>query len=580
MKKAILLNFSIPLLLICVSFLSITLFSLNRKGKKDIEDFRKNERLKLQKNLTDLVEIAYHLIEKRYQNSMNDSFLIDYTAKNELGKTWTENEFEQNKAIIRQKILQETLQQLAQVRFDNQEGYFWITDNQLPYPKMVMHPIRPQYQGKTMDDPKFNTEKYHKKNIYQARAELCNQQGSGFIDYEINKPNSTELSTKMSYSKIFPPLGWIISTGLYTDQIEEEILQHQKVISGQMNFIFLITSLIALVVFSCSIFFIYRFSNHITGAINEVKNKLKELSLGQKAGKIAEERKNEIGEMIRSFNALTDGMDAYTSFAREIGQGNLTANFNVLSENDILGRELLQMRNNLKKASIDNAQRNWTSEGITLYNELLRKSATLKEQCDATLSFLAEYAHTELSAIFLRDDEKQLLHLYSCYAYDRKKFVNLSVEPGEGLIGQCFLEKKLTYLKNIPKDHMQVKIGFIEILPSELLILPLIHFGECCGILELAFLEKLDENKINFLENIARNLASAVISGKNSEKTKSLLADSQKMTEELKSIEEELRQNQEEMYATQEELNKQIRELAKENNLMRKELEMKVMSKV
>lgn len=79
--------------------------------------------------------------------------------------------------------LERAKEEIAQMRFNGDRGYFWINDIGLPYPKMVMHPISPALEGKVMDDPKYNCALGKGENLFQAFIEVTRNTGEGFVDY-------------------------------------------------------------------------------------------------------------------------------------------------------------------------------------------------------------------------------------------------------------------------------------------------------------------------------------------------------------------------------------------------------------
>jgi signal transduction histidine kinase len=89
------------------------------------------------------------------------------------------------------------------------KDYFWIHDLS---PRMVIHPYRPELNGKdlsTYKDP-------NGKKLFVQMVEVCKEKGSGFVDYHWQwKDEPGKVEPKISYVKLFKPWGWIIGTGIY-----------------------------------------------------------------------------------------------------------------------------------------------------------------------------------------------------------------------------------------------------------------------------------------------------------------------------------------------------------------------------
>ena len=98
------------------------------------------------------------------------------------------------------------------MRYDKVE-YFWINDlNDL----MVMHPIRPDLDGKKLDQLKDKNGKF----LFAEFNRVVKSQGSGFVDYLWPKPGSEEGVPKISFVSGFQPWGWVIGSGIYIDDVD------------------------------------------------------------------------------------------------------------------------------------------------------------------------------------------------------------------------------------------------------------------------------------------------------------------------------------------------------------------------
>ena len=103
---------------------------------------------------------------------------------------------------------------LRKARYDEKE-YFWLNDF---HPRSVMHPIKPELQGRDMTDNRDP----NGKQLYVEFVRVVEAQGGGFVDYLWSKPGagSDAAVPKLAYVKGFKPWGWIVGTGIYIDDVD------------------------------------------------------------------------------------------------------------------------------------------------------------------------------------------------------------------------------------------------------------------------------------------------------------------------------------------------------------------------
>jgi methyl-accepting chemotaxis protein len=98
------------------------------------------------------------------------------------------------------------------MRYDKVE-YFWINDLD---DLMVMHPIKPEMNGKKLDKLKDKNGKL----LFLEFNTMVTKNGAGFVDYLWPKPGAEEGVPKISYVMGFKPWGWVIGSGIYIDDVE------------------------------------------------------------------------------------------------------------------------------------------------------------------------------------------------------------------------------------------------------------------------------------------------------------------------------------------------------------------------
>lgn len=273
---------------------------------------------------------------------------------------------------------------------------------------------------------------------------------------------------------------------------------------------------------------------------------------------------DEIEDIANSVNTLIDGLTKTVNFANEIGKGNLNVSYTKLSDKDLLGESLLNMRKSIEQAKIqedkrkvDDEKMNWATLGIAKFAEILRQNTDdMNEFSYQIISNLVKYVDANVGGLFLinNDDKNDIFfELASCYAYTRRKYLQKRINLGEGLVGRCAKEGETIYLTDIPKDYIHIVSGLGDEKPSSLLIVPLKLNDEVYGVIEIASFEIIEKYIIDFIEKIGESIAATVSNVKINIRTVKLLEESKVKSEELASQEEEMRQNMEELQATQEE---------------------------
>jgi len=327
--------------------------------------------------------------------------------------------------------------------------------------------------------------------------------------------------------------------------------------------------------------------NSLANPINKTKTILLHMSKGILPKDKLKEGHDEVGQMSKALNGLVQGLRDITDFTAAIGKGNFDVEFKPLSEEDTLGLSLLEMREELKNAKTEEEkrqeeiqQRNWSSQGVALFSDILRKNNdNLKILSYEIISNMVRYTNSNQGGIFLVNDNDKnhiFLEMTACYAYDRQKFLQKQIEVGEGLVGRCYQEQEKIFLTDIPKDYIKITSGLGKDNPTCLLLIPLAYNNNVFGILEIASFNVFRDYEIEFIERIGENIAATISSAKANLQTVMLLEQSQQQAEEMASQEEEMRQNMEELRATQEQSARREEELQRELERLRKQMKEKV----
>ncbi|MCD4792286.1 MAG: GAF domain-containing protein [Bacteroidales bacterium] len=292
--------------------------------------------------------------------------------------------------------------------------------------------------------------------------------------------------------------------------------------------------------------------------IEKIQNQLNIITQGELPGDIHIDTGGEIRKMAVSINKLIAGLKRGADFSLEIGKGNFDTRYNPLSDNDVLGNSLLTLRDNLQTAQVEeekrkteDAQRNRTNEGLTIFSEILRQqTGNISDLADDIISSLVKFMNANQGALFfLNEDDKDNIHyeLIGAYAYNRKKYLSKQIKPGEGLVGAVAIEKYTVYMTDIPDEYIEVESGTGSANPRSIIIVPLKIAENVLGVIELASFKEFETYEIEMVEKIAESIASSLANARINMQTALLLEKSKDQEVQMEDQERELRQNIEEL---------------------------------
>lgn len=183
-------------------------------------------------------DILYSSILDSYKNEVKSEVQAALTTVNYYYNQYKSGAIDENTAK------KESLEVLRNFRYgDNNEGYVWVDDTDY---NLVMHPILPEQEGSN----RYNLEDKNGVKIIQSIMKVADK--GGFNEFYFTKADGKTVAPKVAYSKSFPEWKWVITSGAYTDDIQELVAETDglkriiKIFRGSS--VFLITIGIILVV--------------------------------------------------------------------------------------------------------------------------------------------------------------------------------------------------------------------------------------------------------------------------------------------------------------------------------------------
>ncbi|MGO1245899.1 MAG: methyl-accepting chemotaxis protein [Oceanisphaera sp.] len=187
--------------------------------------------------------------------------------------------------LSEQEAQQHALSAIGTLRYGN-DDYFWVQDS---HPNMILHAMNPKLNGQDLQpftDPDG-------KALFVEMAKQINHSGQGFVHYLWPKPGLTHPVDKISYGQEFAPWGWIIATGLYVDDVQEQLIA----IAGQILLVVMGLGVIAIAV-------AFALIRSILHPVNATVFALQEISGGEAdlRQRLDEKGKDEVSQLSKSFN--------------------------------------------------------------------------------------------------------------------------------------------------------------------------------------------------------------------------------------------------------------------------------------
>ena len=339
-----------------------------------------------------------------------------------------------------------------------------------------------------------------------------------------------------------------------------------------ISYIFILVSMLGTI---AMIIVIWIFSKKVAEPLKNTAKVINNIAQGNISTSQLMEIKSydEIADIGHSVNQLILSINKTANFAVEIGKGNLGFEYKPLSDDDMLGNSLLEMRKSLNEAKTEEVKRkeedrklNWATVGTAKFAEIMRQySDNLESLAYAVISELVKYIDVNQGGLFIINEDakkNKYIDLLASYAFDKRKMLVKRIPYGVGLVGRCILEHEAIYMTNIPQEYINITSGLGENSPKQLLIVPLIFNNQVYGAVELASFTQIEKYQRDFVELIGEVIASTISMVKINLQTSTLLKETKLRSEEMLAQEEEIRQNMEEMKSSQEELNLKYSEIS------------------
>ena len=269
---------------------------------------------------------------------------------------------------------------------------------------------------------------------------------------------------------------------------------------------------------------------------------------------------------------LTTQVRAISDVASSVTKGDLTQMITVEAKGEVeeLKDTINQMIVNLKKTTLRNQEQDWLKSNLAKFTQMLQGQKDLNTVTQRILSELAQVVNAQKGLFYiLKQDENgqnQKLKLFAAYAFGDNVKMTQEFALGQGLVGQCAVNKERILLTNVPKDYIKISSGLGKANPVNLIILPVLFEKEIKAVIELASFDTFSETHLDFLSQLTESIGIVLNTIEANSRTEGLLEQSQSLADELRRINEELQDKAQLMVKQKEEVegkNKEVEEARK-----------------
>jgi HAMP domain-containing protein/signal transduction histidine kinase/DNA-binding response OmpR family regulator len=265
---------------------------------------------------------------------------------------------------------------------------------------------------------------------------------------------------------------------------------------------------------------------------------------------------------------LTNQVRAIAEVATAVTKGDLTRSIQVEARGEVaeLKDNINTMIDNLRLTTDRNKEQDWLKTNLARFTGMLQGQRDLSTVGRMLLSELAPLVNAQQGVIYrVEGDASDDLVLLSSFADSKRDGHVPVVKMGEGLIGQCALERRRMLVADIPRSAVRISSVLLQALPTNIIVLPVLFEDRVKAVIELASLSSFTASHLAFLEQLTSSIGIVLNSIEANMQTEALLEQSQQLATELQTQQKELQQTNEQLGLKAQQLAEQNAEVEHKN---------------
>jgi HAMP domain-containing protein/signal transduction histidine kinase/CheY-like chemotaxis protein len=248
---------------------------------------------------------------------------------------------------------------------------------------------------------------------------------------------------------------------------------------------------------------------------------------------------------------LTNQVRAIAEVATAVTKGDLTRSIQVDAKGEVaeLKDNINTMISNLRETTESNREQDWLKTNLAKFTGMLQGQRDLNTVGDMLLTELAPLVRAQQGTIYHLSgtDGDAQLRLLSSFAHTRDSLLTETIRLGEGLVGQCAVQKKRILLTDVPPDFISISSSLGKATRVSVVVLPVLFEGQAKAVIELGALHGFSEVNLTFLDQLTQSIGVVLNTIEATMRTEGLLTQSQQLTAELQSRQSELQKTNEEL---------------------------------
>ncbi|GGD54901.1 methyl-accepting chemotaxis protein [Lacimicrobium alkaliphilum] len=198
---------------------------------------------------------------------------------------------------------------LRQLRYENGNNYFFVYDTK---GVQVVSADAPDREGQSFYDSQTKDGRYLTREYIQAA-----RSGGDYIRYSWPRVGSSVASPKLAKAVMIPDTDWIIATGFYIDDLENQLQNLQAQTDQQVSKSMLLLIIVALLLLLAMIALGVMIARSILVPLQQAVGAMQDIAEGEgDLSQRLEEQEHELGDLARAFNVFASQVAELVSNVR------------------------------------------------------------------------------------------------------------------------------------------------------------------------------------------------------------------------------------------------------------------------